>query len=75
MEELANHDILEMPAPNGLPRPWCFWTKGGSTMDAGGDLRDRLSLDAVLTGVDALFYISPAFRDAAVEFGLRKKPA
>lgn len=28
VEELADHDIVEMPAPNGLPRPWSFSRHG-----------------------------------------------
>lgn len=43
----------------------------GAAEIAVGDLRDRLSLDAALTGVDALFYIAPAFQNDEVELGLR----
>ncbi len=35
-----------------------------------GDLRDRSSLDAALIGVDAVFYIAPAFQPDEVDLGL-----
>jgi uncharacterized protein YbjT (DUF2867 family) len=35
-----------------------------------GDLRDRPSLDAALRGVDAVFYIAPAFQDHEADLGL-----
>ena len=36
--------------------------KNGAAEVAVGDLTDRASLDAALKGVDAVFYIAPAFR-------------
>lgn len=41
----------------------------GAAETAIGDLRDRASLDAALDGVDAVFYIAPAFMDDEAEVG------
>ena len=41
----------------------------GGTEIAVGDLADRASLDAALTGVDAVFYIAPAFLPNEAELG------
>jgi len=35
-----------------------------------GDLRDRPSVDAALQGVDAVFYIAPAFQDHEADLGI-----
>ena len=35
-----------------------------------GDLRDRDSVDAALSGVDAVFYIAPAFQEDEADLGL-----
>jgi uncharacterized protein YbjT (DUF2867 family) len=43
--------------------------KLGATDIAIGDLRDRASLDAALKGVDAVFYIAPAFLPDEAEIG------
>jgi uncharacterized protein YbjT (DUF2867 family) len=43
--------------------------KSGATEIAIGDLRDRASLDAALKGVDAIFYIAPAFLPDEAEIG------
>ena len=43
--------------------------KLGATEIAIGDLRDRASLDAALKGVDAVFYIAPAFLPDEAEIG------
>jgi uncharacterized protein YbjT (DUF2867 family) len=43
--------------------------KLGATEIAIGDLRDRASLDAALQGVDAVFYIAPAFLPDEAEIG------
>jgi uncharacterized protein YbjT (DUF2867 family) len=43
----------------------------GAAEIAVGDLRDRASLDAVLTGVDAVFYIAPAFMAGEAAVGTR----
>lgn len=42
----------------------------GAEEIAVGDLRDRSSLDAALRGVDAVFYIAPAFQEDEAELGL-----
>ena len=42
----------------------------GAEQIAIGDLRDRSSLDTALRGVDAVFYIAPAFQDDEAELGL-----
>ncbi len=41
----------------------------GATEIAVGDLRDRASVEAALAGVDAVFYIAPAFIDDEVGLG------
>jgi len=41
----------------------------GATEIAIGDLRDEASLDAALKGVDAVFYIAPAFLPDEAEIG------
>jgi uncharacterized protein YbjT (DUF2867 family) len=43
--------------------------KSGATEIAIGDLRDVASLDAALKGVDAIFYIAPAFLPDEAELG------
>jgi len=43
--------------------------KHGASEIAVGDLRDRASLDAALNGVDAVFYIAPAFLLGEAEVG------
>lgn len=42
----------------------------GAEEIAVGDLADRSSLDAALRGVDAVFYIAPAFQDHEADLGL-----
>ena len=43
--------------------------KSGATEMATGDLRDRASLDSALKGIDAVFYIAPAFLPDEAEIG------
>lgn len=43
--------------------------KNGATEVAIADLNDRSSLDAALKGIDAVFYIAPAFMSNEVEVG------
>ena len=43
--------------------------KSGATEIAIGDLRDGASLDAALKGIDAVFYIAPAFLPDEAEIG------
>jgi uncharacterized protein YbjT (DUF2867 family) len=43
--------------------------KSGAAEIAIGDLRDRASLDAALKGVDAVFYMAPAFLPDEAEIG------
>lgn len=51
-------------------------TQGQAVRDHGaeeiaiGDLRDRSSVDAALRGVDAVFYIAPAFQEDEADLGL-----
>jgi uncharacterized protein YbjT (DUF2867 family) len=42
----------------------------GAQETVAGDLRDRVSIDAVLDGVDAVFHITPAFAQDATELGV-----
>lgn len=45
--------------------------RGGAVEVAVGDLSDAASVDAALAGVDAVFYIAPAFIPDEAEIGLR----
>ena len=45
--------------------------RGGAAEVAVGDLSDAASVDAALAGVDAVFYIAPAFIPDEAEIGLR----
>jgi uncharacterized protein YbjT (DUF2867 family) len=42
----------------------------GAVETVPGDLRDRVSMDAALDGVDAVFHITPAFAPDATELGV-----
>jgi uncharacterized protein YbjT (DUF2867 family) len=42
----------------------------GADEAVAGDLRDRASIDAALTGVDAVFHVTPAFAPDSAELGV-----
>jgi uncharacterized protein YbjT (DUF2867 family) len=46
----------------------------GADEAVAGDLRDRASIDAALTGVDAVFHVTPAFAPAPLRSILARAP-
>jgi uncharacterized protein YbjT (DUF2867 family) len=42
----------------------------GADEAVAGDMRDRASIDAALTGVDAVFHVTPAFAPDSAELGV-----
>ncbi len=47
VEELSNHDILEMPSPDGLPRPWRFSRDGEEALTI--EIQPRVAINDPLT--------------------------